>query len=682
MLYRSMKAAAGLLVVVKLLFFTTLLAADEIFSEQDLLEDLPVVAATRLPQEARDLPVSITVFGRSEIAAAGIRDIPEIIRLVPGFRVGKVNANYYSVVGHGPGDQLSRHLQILIDGRPVFSPFLSTVDWSALPIVIDDIERIEVMRGPSASVYGANAYNGVINIITSRPADHDGVYVRTLTGEQGTAGVHLRYGFSTAKMSHAISVNYRDDDEGFTAQHDGRRYGKLFYRGSLQASLNDEIDIQIGVIDGFGEEPELNPAFIRERERNNQSNYQYLQWRHSYDNGDEMQLRAYHNYEYIDDRYNTLLLSDAFMVPPALIPALTGGQPDQALRFGFFNGRNRRLGLEYQRTSNFRDARFVWGFAMTQDRLESDILFYGKGVSEDSSQQVFGSMEWFIAPQLSLNAGGLVEHSNGISPRLSPRLSLNYRADEHHSFRIGAARSYRMQTAYEKDAFVVSTFADGSPFDYVFDYRDYDQPENVTSFELAHVATFPEYSLGFDWRLYRDRYRGVLASIKDRNYTPLLGATDAEIAGNAGEYLQEGFEFQLKYKPSPQDFIAVQYSYAEIDGVLQNQVNPEGFLDLSLGAPGVPRNMYSILASKSLPWDLQLSAVYSKVDEVRWYALGDTVPGYDRLDLRLARDFRVGSSEARAELLVENSLDEHYQNFRNVNLAESVFLLRLSFWQR
>lgn len=651
-------------------------AAETLLSEQDILEPLPIVSVTRLSQQPRDLPVSISIFDRDEIAAAGIIDIPDIVRLVPGFRLGKVNGNYYSVVGHGPGDQLSRHLQILIDGRPIYSPFISTVDWAALPVVIEDIERIEVMRGPSASMYGANAYNGVINIVTTRPAEQRGIYARTLHGERDTGAVYGRYGFSAGKMDHALSLSYRDD-EGFATTHDGRRFAKLFYHGNLQLDLQNEIDIQVGVGDGFGEEPELNPDFIPERERRNLTHFQYLRWQHNYENGDDLQLRLYHNYEEIDDTYNTVLLSQAFSVAPAAIPFFFG-QPDQALNFGFYAGKTRRLGIELQRTYNFDAMKLVWGAGITDDLLESDYLFYGKGRSRDASQQLFATMEWYMSPDWTFNAGAMLEHTNGVAPRLSPRLGLNYHLNKNHTFRLAAARAYRMQSAYEKDAFVVSTFADGSPFDYVFDYRDHDSPENVTSFELAHIAHYPQLNLSFDWRIYKDYYRDVLASIKDLNYTPLFGFTDAEIAGDAGDYEIKGFEFQAKYKPGEKDFIALQYSYAETEGYVTAQINP---LEVRNLFDSMPRNTFSLLLSKSLPWQMQGSMTYSKVGETFWQGLGDPLPAYDRLDLRLARDFRLGGGKARAELLVHNALDDNHQDFAVYNVAERVVLLRLNLWQ-
>ncbi|MGD8742682.1 MAG: TonB-dependent receptor [Granulosicoccaceae bacterium] len=662
--------------VAALLVYTTPSPADELVSEQSLFEALPIVSATRIPQQTRDLPVAITVFTRDEIAASGVTDVPDIIRLVPGFRVGKVTGNYYSIAGHGTGDQYSRHLQILIDGRPIFSPFLSTVDWSAIPIAIDDIERIEVMRGPSASVYGANAFNGVINIVTSRPVEQRGLYVRTLHGERDTGGALVRYGFRTENIDHVLSLNYRDD-EGFASLHDGRRFAKLFYRGNLQLDINNEIDVQAGFADGFGEEPEYDPAIIPERERYNRSNFQYLNWTHAFDNGDDMQLRLYHNYENVDDSYNTALLSEVFMVPPAAIPLFFAGQPDQTVNFGFLFGTTRRLGVEYQRSYNFSNLKLLWGLAVTHDVLESKYLIYGKERSEESSQQLFGSMEWYVMPDLSLNAGAMLEHTNGINPRLSPRISLNYHLNENHTFRIAAARAYRMQTAYEKDALVVAQFEDGSVFDVVFDYRNMNQPENVSSFEIAHVSNYPQQYLSFDWRIYKERYNDVLASLKDLAYSePFFN--DAEIAADAGHYDVKGFEIQAKYKPSAQDFIAIQYSYAEIEGVVRAQFNPPDSRDLR---NGMPRNMFSFIASKSLPWGMQGSMVYSKVGESRWYGLGDSLPRYDRLDVRLAKDFRVGGTDARAELLVQNVLDDNYQDFARYNIAESVVLLRLNIWQ-
>ncbi len=137
----------------------------------DSLDVPQVLTATRLKQSPAEVPGSMTVLDRDLIKASGARDIPELMRLVPGMMVGYLSGNQATVNYHGTNVTEARRLQVLVDGRSVYRPGLATVDWSDIPVAIEDIDRIEVFRGPNAVSYGANALMGVINILTRHPAD-------------------------------------------------------------------------------------------------------------------------------------------------------------------------------------------------------------------------------------------------------------------------------------------------------------------------------------------------------------------------------------------------------------------------------------------------------------------------------------------------------------------------------
>ena len=138
-------------------------------SEQVYLQDFPIVlSASRLSQPLSEAPNAMTVIDRSMIKASGFRTIGDLFRLVPGMYVGNLNG-YSPIVGyHGATEQHSRRMQVLVDGRSVYLPPFSSVDWEDIPLSIDDIERIEVVRGPAAASHGANSVQGVINIINAQ----------------------------------------------------------------------------------------------------------------------------------------------------------------------------------------------------------------------------------------------------------------------------------------------------------------------------------------------------------------------------------------------------------------------------------------------------------------------------------------------------------------------------------
>ena len=131
-----------------------MLLADDLFMDSQALPQ--VLTATRLKQTPAEVPGSMTVLDSELISASGARDISELLRLVPGMMVGNISGNPAAVNYHGTHATEARRMQVLIDGRSVYRAGLATVDWSDMPVAMEDIDRIEVFRGPNTVSYGAN----------------------------------------------------------------------------------------------------------------------------------------------------------------------------------------------------------------------------------------------------------------------------------------------------------------------------------------------------------------------------------------------------------------------------------------------------------------------------------------------------------------------------------------------
>src|SRR5574340_389555 len=141
-------------------------------SEQDYFQDLPVVlSASRLSQPISETPNAITVIDRKMIVASGARNIADLFKLVPSMYVAYENGHTPIVSYRGITDAYARRMQVLVDGRSIYLPIFGQVDWAELPLDIGDIERIEVIRGPSAASHGSNSVQGVINIFTRHASD-------------------------------------------------------------------------------------------------------------------------------------------------------------------------------------------------------------------------------------------------------------------------------------------------------------------------------------------------------------------------------------------------------------------------------------------------------------------------------------------------------------------------------
>lgn len=226
--------------------------------DDPLLEgmELPtVLTATRLKQAPAEVPGSMTVIDRELIRASGARDIPEILRLVPGMMVGYQSGHSANVNYHGTNTTEARRLQVLVDGRSVYRPGLATVNWTDIPLAIEDIERIEVFRGPNTAAYGANALMGVINIISTRPELMQGSRLKITRGKRGVNDLYASQGFSFAKSQARLSLFGKEDD-GFDRRsdgsnyRDGRRLNAFNLLGSSELTRTQSLNWQMGAKEG------------------------------------------------------------------------------------------------------------------------------------------------------------------------------------------------------------------------------------------------------------------------------------------------------------------------------------------------------------------------------------------------------------------------------------------------
>jgi len=240
------------------LYLTSALAVPTVWpsegaSEQEYLGEVPIIlTASRLRQPAADVPVTMTVIDHATIEASGLRGIADVMRLVPGMYVGHghgIEGVVPVVSYHGLTDEFSRRMLVLIDGRSVNTPLFGTVLWDDMPIAIDDIERIEVTRGPNAASYGANAFFGVINIITRAPVMGEGIYALARAGQDGVRDGVLRYSNQIGLMSYRATVGHKADD-GFVNVYNAQNHSYATLRADLDAGSHDSVMVQLGYSDG------------------------------------------------------------------------------------------------------------------------------------------------------------------------------------------------------------------------------------------------------------------------------------------------------------------------------------------------------------------------------------------------------------------------------------------------
>src|SRR5438874_6725058 len=189
------------------------------------LMNVEVTSVAKRPQRVADAAAAVFVITQEDIRRSGAASIPEALRMVPGLQVARIDENKWAIGSRGFNGRFDNKLLVLIDGRSVYTPLFSGVYWNVQDVMLEDVDRIEVIRGPGATLWGANAVNGVINIITKKAKDTQSTLVTAGAGTEERASGSARYGGTMGKTAYRVYGKYfnwgpSQDSSGITA-HDG-----------------------------------------------------------------------------------------------------------------------------------------------------------------------------------------------------------------------------------------------------------------------------------------------------------------------------------------------------------------------------------------------------------------------------------------------------------------------------
>jgi len=242
-------------------------SVDNFALSPEQLLDATVTSVSKSPEKVLDAPAAIFVLSNEDIIRSGATSVPEALRLVPGVQVAQINANSWAVSVRGFNSALADKLLVLVDGRTVYDPLFSGVHWDAQDMVLEDIERIEVIRGPGASLWGANAVNGVINIITKDAKDTQGNLASLTAGNQERGTVEERYGGKIGDDGYfRIYGKYRSEHDDKTPTdadaHDGLAEARAGFRADLGGPSDDSYTLQGDVYNNSSSDFRTTPLLV------------------------------------------------------------------------------------------------------------------------------------------------------------------------------------------------------------------------------------------------------------------------------------------------------------------------------------------------------------------------------------------------------------------------------------
>jgi iron complex outermembrane receptor protein len=271
------------------------------------LANVEVTSASKEPEEIWRTPAAVDVLTQEDIRRSGATSIPEVLRLVPGVQVARINSNQWSVNIRGLGSGFSKSVLVLIDGRSVYTPLYAGVYWDVQNVLLDDVERIEVIRGPGGTIWGSNAVNGVINIITKSAQQTHGTDVSASSGNVDQSRDAVRYGGSVK------SVDYRAYGMGFGRtpefhsdgnNYDARQLGQAGFRTDSRLTDRDTLTFQGDVYKGrIGQQVAIGyyspPAELTVNGTQDVSGGNLLgRWRRELSDTSDLQVQGYYDRTY------------------------------------------------------------------------------------------------------------------------------------------------------------------------------------------------------------------------------------------------------------------------------------------------------------------------------------------------------------------------------------------------
>jgi len=586
-------------------------AADEAEVVDLSLEELmnvKIYSAAKKEQSMSDTAAAAFVISQEDIRRSGATSIPEALRMAPGVQVAQINAHDWAISIRGFNDRFSNKLLVMVDGRTVYSPLFSGTYWSAQDMVMEDIDRIEVVRGPGGTVWGANAVNGVINIRTKHSKNTQGGLVSAQGGNYRNGG-SVRYGGELGKDGtyrvYAKGKQNRDylNGNGRDA-HDQWNAGQGGFRADYALTGQDQLAFSGDIQEMEGDETiNFRPNIDSSMSQRNANVTAKLG--HKTKDG-EWYLQSFY---LTDERrsYPMNHLIDTF---------------DMEFQHNFQAGQRNAL---------------TWGLDY---RLVADKLTDFNGVSfspAGRATQLFSAFlqdQFSITDALKMTVGSKVEHNDYSGFEYQPNARLLWKLNENHSTWTSVSRAVRTPSRSFQD--VKIDLYRIPAFPPLFRVREGAivgdagvKAEQVTAFEWGYRGQLSQ-NLSFDVATFYNIYDTLNSQYPKVVQSPGL-TQNLFVIANGLEGESYGAELYANWKVTGNWRLQPGYTWLTIDNRAKSNTIDTGTVSRNEGSS--PQNQYSIRSQLSLPRNIEFDTTVYYVDRLR-----DTivkVADYTRLDVRL-----------------------------------------------
>lgn len=578
------------------------------------LSNVEVTTANKQPEPALDTAAALYVITSDDIRRSGATTLPDALRLAPGVIVSQSDGNRWAVGIRGFADLFSKSLLVLIDGRSVYTPLVGGVHWAIQDVVLADVDRIEVIRGPGGGVWGANAVNGVINVITKASDATRGLQVTAATGNIEHARLEARFGGKAGPADYRVygkaftrGGQFHEDGTAFDTWEAGQIGVRSDWKAGARDALTISADIYRTVVGERAQVSGFTPPSVRDVDgiiRLSGGNVRGA-WERTFDRGARSEIQVYY---------------------------------DVTDRDGFTFGETRHT---WNLDANYRAAsigRHQLSFG-TSGRLSpsttAEVVPTLRFIPARHTSRVFNAFVsddvTLVPERLSAGIGLRVEYNDFTGAELLPSVKAQWTPGPKQRVWAGVTRAVRTPSRFERDLLFELLIDPAAPLYVAVQGRDDFGNESVLGSEAGYRRVFGS-NFYFDVVAFHNRYDDLQGfgnpSISPRSDPIPHLALELPFA-NAIEGSSRGIEVAADWKPLPTWRLAGSYGYLRLD--LANKPQFTNLTALNNYGGLAPPHQVRVQSRIDLGRQVQFDQTYRYVARLE----GPGVPSYQGLDARL-----------------------------------------------
>lgn len=627
---------------------TVVYSADDDLGELSLeaLMNVEVLSVSKKSESKNDAAAAITVITSEDLRRGGFTSIPEALRVVPGLQVARIDANRWAISARGFNQEFANKLLIMVDGRSVYTPTFGGVYWDVQDYPIEDIERIEVIRGPGGTIWGANAVNGVINVLTKKSSETQGVLASAYGGthEYGATGrlggainddTHYRL-FVKGFEHREFDVNRRFDgrDEWNTGRIGMRFDGEVGEADTWRVSSDYyHANLEQGVFTGFG---------FATRHYETQGGNVMANWEHVSDEHGTFTTQVYY------DRYyrESLIEEDRHT-------ADIDFQHDVSWDFETREQVQLSWGLNYRYSTSH-----INGVSRTSFSSTDEDFHLGGGF-------VQGRLD-VLDRRLSILGGVKLGGNNWSGFEVQPSVRALAKPAEGHAIWAAVSRAVRTPTQLDRELIATIPVA-VPPFAVTLTGNDEQRSEDLTSFEAGY-RFFPWKWLTAELSFFHNTYEDV---------SSLGGTFPTFTFANGADVQTTGGEFELNFLLIEGWRLSVGYTVLEIEA--DTTANPLGGTEVTLTSP---QSQVVVRSFVDLPFNFEWDTSFYWVDGLRDIVQNSVPPTNRNVEQYFRLDTRIGyrpTDGFEIALVGQNLLENRHAEFNDVQFNQSTQIPRSAY---